>query len=655
MGREIKLSLVYRDMWQSSGKYMPRVDQLVRVAEPIIEMGCFSRIETNGGGFEQINLLFGENPNKAVRAWTAPFNKVGIQTHMLERGLNGIRMSPVPADVRKLMFKVKKKQGTDISRSFDGLNDARNISDSIQYAKEGGMIAQAALSITYSKVHTVDYYINLGKKLIEAGADEICIKDMAGIGRPVSMGKVIAGIKKAYPKILIQYHGHSTPGFSVATSLEAARAGADIIDVGMEPLSWGTGHADLLTIHEMLRDAGFSLPSINRDAYMETRRLTQEFVDDFLGYYINPKNRFMNSLLIGPGLPGGMMGSLMADLEKNLESINKGRKKRNKEPLSVNQLLIMLFNEVEYIWPKMGYPPLVTPYSQYVKNTALANIMQMQKGKQRWSIMGDAVWNMLMGRSGELPGEISPELTTMAKEQGREVYKGHPQELYPNKLDFYRQDMLQKGWEFGQDDEELMEYAMHPEQYVKYKSGEAKANFEADLAKRKAAKKAQEDAKNGILAAKPSPSKTTESTTPSFQPKTLNVKVGNEEFTVTVSYEDTPIENTKSDFQRVLDGDDQTSNQQAPANGQTSNIQTNGKLEEIVAPLEGIFYLRRNPSDSAVKVGDTIEVGDTIGFIEAMKVSNAVKSDKSGRIAEIVAKSGEEVEDDDVLMRISPN
>ncbi|HKM45916.1 MAG TPA: hypothetical protein VJY12_10725, partial [Dysgonamonadaceae bacterium] len=144
MKKEIKFSLLYRDMWQSSGKYVPTVKQLTEVAPEIIKMGCFARVETNGGGFEQINLLFGENPNKAVRDWTQPFNDAGIQTHMLERGLNGIRMSPVPADVRKLMFQVKKKQGTDIARSFDGLNDPRNLKNSIVFAKEAGMISQAA-------------------------------------------------------------------------------------------------------------------------------------------------------------------------------------------------------------------------------------------------------------------------------------------------------------------------------------------------------------------------------------------------------------------------------------------------------------------------------------------------------------------------------
>ncbi len=140
MAKEIKFSLLYRDMWQSSGKYVPRVDQLVKIAPVIVEMGCFSRIETNGGAFEQVNLMYGENPNTAVREWVKPFNKAGIQTHMLERALNGIRMYPVPADVRQLMPKVKKAQGTDITRCFCGLNDPRNISDSIKYAKEAGMV-----------------------------------------------------------------------------------------------------------------------------------------------------------------------------------------------------------------------------------------------------------------------------------------------------------------------------------------------------------------------------------------------------------------------------------------------------------------------------------------------------------------------------------
>ena len=223
MKREVKFSLVFRDMWQSAGKYVPRVDQLVKVAPAIIEMGCFARVETNGGGFEQVNLLFGENPNRAVREWTKPFHEAGIQTHMLDRALNGLRMSPVPADVRKLFYKVKKAQGTDITRTFCGLNDVRNIAPSITYAKEAGMISQCSLCVAHSPVRTVEYYTNMALELIKLGADEICIKDMAGIGRPVSLGKIEANFKAA------QLSGINTDrtriGAFVVTGLLAAVGG----------------------------------------------------------------------------------------------------------------------------------------------------------------------------------------------------------------------------------------------------------------------------------------------------------------------------------------------------------------------------------------------------------------------------------------------
>ena len=128
---------------------------------------------------------------------------------MLDRGLNALRMNPVPADVRKLMYKVKHAQGTDITRIFCGLNDPRNIIPSIKWAKEAGMTAQATMCITYSQVHTAEYYINLAEQLIEGGAQEICLKDMAGIGRPHMLGVIVAAIKEKHPDIIIQYHGHS--------------------------------------------------------------------------------------------------------------------------------------------------------------------------------------------------------------------------------------------------------------------------------------------------------------------------------------------------------------------------------------------------------------------------------------------------------------
>ena len=613
MKREVKFSLVFRDMWQSAGKYQPRVDQLVKVAPAIIKMGCFDRVETNGGGFEQVNLLYGENPNKSVRQWTKPFHEAGIQTHMLDRALNGLRMSPCPKDLRKLFYKVKKAQGTDITRIFCGLNDPRNVIPSIQYAKEAGMIAQASLCITHSPIHTVEYYVNLAKTFIEAGADEICLKDMAGIGRPVSLGKIVEGIKAYKKDIVIQYHSHAGPGFCMASILEVAKAGCDYIDTSMSPLAWGTGHADIIAVQEMLKDAGFQVKEINMEAYMETRTLIQEMYDDFLGYYIPKLNHINNSLLVKPGLPGGMMGSLMTDLEDNLKSLNKWKVKNGQPELTTDQLLVKLFDEVAYVWPKVGYPCLVTPFSQYVKNLALMNVIQMEKGKARWSMIADNIWDMILGKSGRLPGEVAPELVEMAKEQGRVFETEDPQSYYPDDLDTYRQKMQEKGWELGEDDEELFEYSMHPSQYEAYKSGKAKADFEADLAERKA--KA-----NGPGAAE--------------LPKSIKVSVIGQTYEVNIAYgNEAPAATTASTASA------------APVAA--------GEGEDILAPLEGKFYRVKDSQETPKQIGEEVKAGDVIGYIEAMKTYNAIRADFDGVLTAILVNSGDAVEEDDPIIKIA--
>ena len=613
MKREVKFSLVFRDMWQSAGKYQPRVDQLVKVAPAIIKMGCFDRVETNGGGFEQVNLLYGENPNKSVRQWTKPFHEAGIQTHMLDRALNGLRMSPCPKDLRKLFYKVKKAQGTDITRIFCGLNDPRNVIPSIQYAKEAGMIAQASLCITHSPIHTVEYYVNLAKTFIEAGADEICLKDMAGIGRPVSLGKIVEGIKAYKKDIVIQYHSHAGPGFCMASILEVAKAGCDYIDTSMSPLAWVTGHADIIAVQEMLKYAGFQVKEINMEAYMETRTLIQEMYDDFLGYYIPKLNHINNSLLVKPGLPGGMMGSLMTDLEDNLKSLNKWKVKNGQPELTTDQLLVKLFDEVAYVWPKVGYPCLVTPFSQYVKNLALMNVIQMEKGKARWSMIADNIWDMILGKSGRLPGEVAPELVEMAKEQGRVFETEDPQSYYPDDLDTYRQKMQEKGWELGEDDEELFEYSMHPSQYEAYKSGKAKADFEADLAERKA--KA-----NGAGAAE--------------LPKSIKVSVNGQTYEVNIAYgNEAPAATTASTASA------------APVAA--------GEGEDILAPLEGKFYRVKDSQETPKQIGEEVKAGDVIGYIEAMKTYNAIRADFDGVLTAILVNSGDAVEEDDPIIKIA--
>jgi pyruvate carboxylase subunit B len=317
----------------------------------------------------------------------------------------------------------------------------------------------------------------------------------------------------------------------------------------------------------------------------------------------------------------------MADLGNNLASLNKWLKKRNKPELTQDELLVKLFNEVEKIWPMVGYPPLVTPYSQYVKNLALMNVMQIVKGKERWSMIADNIWDMLMGKGGQLPGKLAPELQKLATAAGKEPFTDNPQSLYPDKLDEFRAEMDKNGWDYGQDDEELFELAMHPEQYRSYKSGKAKADFEADLAKCKA-----EGA--GLFSKSAAAATAVSEISSDFQPTAMNINVGGENFKVTVSYGEGAAE-------------------AAPASSEAAApVAAAGPAKEILAPLEGKFYLTKDSSETAIKVGDTIKEGDLIGYVEAMKTFNAIKSDVSGQVVEIVQQTASDIEEDDVLIRV---
>ena len=183
-----------------------------------------------------------------------------------------------------------------------------------------------------------------------------------------------------------------------------------------------------------------------------------------------------------------------------------------------DELLIKLFNEVAYVWPRVGYPPLVTPFSQYVKNLSMMNVIAMEKGKERWGMIADDIWDMLLGKAGKLPGQLAPEIIEKAEREGRKFFTGNPQDNYPDALDKYRKLMKENKWELGEDDEELFEYAMHPAQYEAYKSGKAKQDFLEDVEKRRAErdKSPLDDAK----------------------PKTLTVQVDGQAYRVTVAYGD---------------------------------------------------------------------------------------------------------------------
>ena len=470
---------VLRDAHQSLIATRMTTEQMLPIVDKMDKVG-YNAVECWGGAtFDACLRFLKEDPWDRLRKLRDGFKNTKLQ--MLFRGQNILGYRPYADDVVEYFVQKSIANGIDIIRIFDCLNDIRNLQTAVTACNKEKGHAQVALSYTLGDAYTLDYWMDMAKRVEDMGADSLCIKDMAGIGRPYTLGRIVANIKEKYPEIPIQYHSHAGPGFNVASIMEVCNAGCDYIDVGMEPLSWGTGHADLLTVQAMLKDAGYKVPEINMEAYMKVRALVQEFMDDFLGLYISPKNRLMNSLLIGPGLPGGMMGSMMADLKGVHSGINMILKSKNQPELSIDDLLVMLFDEVEYVWPKLGYPPLVTPFSQYVKNVALMNVMQLVKGEERWTMIDNHTWDMILGKSGRLPGKLAPEIVELAKSKGYEFVDTDPQSNYPDALDEYRKEMDENGWEYGEDDEELFELAMHDRQYRDYKSGVAKKRFRDEL------------------------------------------------------------------------------------------------------------------------------------------------------------------------------
>jgi len=240
-------------------------------------------------------------------------------------------------------------------------------------------------------------------------------------------------------------------------------------------------------------------------------------------------------------------------------------------------------------------------------------------------MIDDNTWDMLLGKSGRVPGTVGDEIREIAKSQGREFFDGNPQDLYPDELEAAKAEMKENDWDTGPDDEELFEYAMHPEQYRAYKSGAAKKTFDADLKKRKEEKAAPVPVAESSVVPVPA------------YPSSMNIEINGEKYEVKVSYDNLA--------QASKPPTEQESSQPAEAS-------SNGTIE-IIAPIEGNFMLTKNSSETPVKVGDQIKEGDIIGYIEAMKVYNAIHSDKSGTITEVVGNDGGHVDEDDLLIKLS--
>jgi len=287
-----------------------------------------------------------------------------------------------------------------------------------------------------------------------------------------------------------------------------------------------------------------------------------------------------------------MMVSMMSDLKGVHQGIKDSLKKQGQRELTEDELVVRLFQEVETIWPVLGYPPLVTPFSQYVKNVALMNIIQMTSGKERYGMIDNNTWDMILGKAGRLPGELGKEIVSLAEKLGKEFYTGNPQDAYPDELPAFRAEMKKNGWDTGPDDEELFELAMHDRQYRDYKSGAAKTRFEAELAK------AREQAS-------PQGAVKVEVTTP------------------------------------------------APAARNETAKKDDPSVKPVTAPAKGkIYYNLYGEQTEPSKPGDQVNAGERICYIQTNSYIDEIISPWEGEVSEILVAQGANVNKGDILFRI---
>ena len=378
----------FRDAHQSLMATRMRTDAMLPIAEKIDQVGFFSIEMWGGATFDVCIRYLAEDPWERIRVLKRHIKNTPFQ--MLLRGQNVVGYRNYPDDVVIKFVEKAAENGIDIFRVFDALNDVRNMEVAIKTIKKCGKHAQGSICYTISPVHTIEYYVDVAKKLAELECDSICIKDMAGMLAPKPAYELITTLKKEVG-LPVHLHSHSTSGMVMMTYLRACDAGVDILDTAFSPLAWGTSQPPVESVVAALKgtpyDTGLNLELLHEIAeYFQ--ELREKYYDPLK--LINPKSERVDPSILIHQIPGGMFSNLLEQL---------------KEQNALHRLKEVL-EEVPIVRKELGYPPLVTPTSQLVGIQAVFNVLS---GK-RYSIVPKEVKDYVKGFYGKPPAPIDEKV-----------------------------------------------------------------------------------------------------------------------------------------------------------------------------------------------------------------------------------------------------
>jgi oxaloacetate decarboxylase alpha subunit len=568
--------VVLRDAHQSLFATRMRIDDMLPIAEKLDQIGYWSMESWGGATFDSCIRFLGEDPWDRIREIKKAMPNTPQQ--MLFRGQNILGYRHYADDVVEKFVERAAINGIDVFRVFDAMNDMRNLETALRAVKQVGKHAQGTISYTVSPVHTVDLWVDRARQIEDAGADSICIKDMAGLLTPYVGYELVTRLKKAV-QIPLQLHAHATTGLSTSTIMKCVEAGIDNVDTAISSMAMTYGHSATESVVSIFqggeRDSGLDIENLEGIAayFRNVRKKYAEFEGSLKG---------VDSRILVAQVPGGMLTNMEGQLKQ------QGAEDRLDEVLA----------EIPEVRKDLGYIPLVTPTSQIVGSQAVLNVLTGERYK---SITKETA-GVLRGEYGACPAPVNAELQARVLDEGEEAITCRPADNLDPELEFLKRELLdlakQKEIKLADEDREIddvLTYALFPQVGLKFLENKGNPSAFEPI--------------------------------PTGKATTVMNESGEEIYTVTVEGVQYAVS--------VASGGDISAIAHAGPSTQTDPKIIAADGEPVNAPLAG------NVVKILVKPGQVVKEGDSLLILEAMKMETSISAPRSGTIADIKVQSGD--------------
>jgi oxaloacetate decarboxylase alpha subunit len=426
--------LVLRDGQQSLIATRMRLDDMLEVAKKMDQVGYWSVEMWGGATYDSCLRYLNENPWHRLRELKKIFKKTKLQ--MLIRGKNLVGYKPYSDEIVKAFVEKASKNGIDVFRTFDALNDFSNIELTIKEVKKNGKHAQGAMAYTLSPVHTLKSWLDLAKQIEDAGADSVAIKDMAGLLKPNAAFELVSELKQNI-SVPIHMQTHATTGFSTATNMKAIEAGIDNIDTSISSMSMTYGHTATETIVSMFDDTKI-FSAIDKNLFPELSSHFKKIRKKYELYEGSLKG--VDASMLINQVPGGMLSNLESQLRE----------------MDADDRFEEVLNEIPRVRQDLGFVPLVTPSSQIVGAQALFNVLD----DERYKHLNIETVNLILGKYGKVPGKINKNLSDLAKKVKQDEQIQEDLDSAKSKLrSFCKENKIK---DFSQREENVLSYIFFP-------------------------------------------------------------------------------------------------------------------------------------------------------------------------------------------------